>query len=81
MLTSLPLPPPVLQHEHGGPVLLRPLVPHPVGQPAGACLALAADVEEGQAVIVVVVETLPVPLIPHSDNIRIRYYLKAKSME
>ena len=55
---------PVLQHEHGGPVLLRPLVPHAVVQPPGAGLGLAADEEEGQALALVVVEVRPVPLVP-----------------
>ena len=38
---------PVLQHEHGGPVLLRPLIPHAVVEPPGTRLALASDEEKG----------------------------------
>ena len=40
---------PVLQHEHGGAVLLRPLVPLAVLQPARARLSLPADKQESQA--------------------------------
>ena len=58
----------MLQDEHGGPVLLRPLVPHPVVEPHGARLALAADEEEGEALGGVVVKVGPVPLVPLPDN-------------
>ena len=58
----------MLQDEHGGPVVLRPLVPHPVVEPHGARLALAADEEEGEALGGVVVKVGPVPLVPLPDN-------------
>ena len=61
---------PVLQHEHGGPVLLRPLVPHAVVEPPGTGLALAPDEEEGQTLAGVVVEALPVPLVPLPDTMK-----------
>ena len=54
----------VLQHEHGGPVLLGPLVPGSVVQPARVGLGLPPDVEEGEPLPPVDVQVLPVPLGP-----------------
>ena len=62
----------VLQHKHGGPVLLRPLVPHAILQHVGVGLVFPLNHEKSQAEIVIVVKTSPVSLVPNSLKQRIK---------